>query len=129
MVCITVYNEDKMLMARSLHHIMRNVRDIVNLKKSEFWNKGGPAWQKIVVCIIVDGLDTCDKSILDVLATVGVYQDGVMKRDVDGKEVQGHIVSIFVSHVPYTSDATSAHDRNDHHNHLDRDFLLPSNYF
>ena len=27
---------------------MQNIRDIVNLKKSEFWNKGGPAWQKIV---------------------------------------------------------------------------------
>jgi cation transport regulator ChaB len=29
---------------------------------------------------------------LDVLATVGVYQDGVMKRDVDGKETVAHIV-------------------------------------
>jgi hypothetical protein len=29
---------------------------------------------------------------LDVLATVGIYQDGVMKRDVDGKETVAHIV-------------------------------------
>jgi chitin synthase len=93
MVAITVYNEDRVLLSRTLHGVMKNVRDIVNMRKSEFWNKGGPAWQKIVVCIIVDGLETCDAAILDLLATVGVYQDGVMKKDIDGKEVQAHIVS------------------------------------
>lgn len=48
LIAITYYNEDKMLTARTLHGVMQNIRDIVNLKKSEFWNKGGPAWQKIV---------------------------------------------------------------------------------
>ncbi|KAG9092512.1 Chitin synthase, class 2, partial [Ceratobasidium sp. 392] len=32
-----------------------------------------------------------DKSVLDVLATVGVYQDGVMKKEVDKKETVAHI--------------------------------------
>jgi chitin synthase len=48
LIAITYYNEDKQLTARTLHGVMQNIRDIVNLKKSEFWNKGGPAWQKIV---------------------------------------------------------------------------------
>lgn len=48
LIAITYYNEDKMLTARTLHGVMQNIRDIVNLKKSEFWDKGGPAWQKIV---------------------------------------------------------------------------------
>jgi chitin synthase len=61
---------------------MQNVREIVNLNKSEFWNRNGPAWQKIVVYLIFDGLDPCDEDNPDVLATVGVYQDGVMKKDV-----------------------------------------------
>ncbi|KAI9805388.1 MAG: hypothetical protein M1825_000639 [Sarcosagium campestre] len=91
LIAITYYNEDKQLTARTLHGVMQNVRDIVNLKKSEFWNKGGPAWQKIVVCLVFDGIDPCDKDTLDVLATVGIYQDGVMKRDVDGKETTAHI--------------------------------------
>ena len=43
--------------------------------------------------IAIDGIDPCDKDTLDVLATVGIYQDGVMKRDVDGKETVAHIVS------------------------------------
>ena len=72
LIAITYYNEDKVLTARTLHGVMQNIRDIVNLKKSEFWNKGGPAWQKIVVCLVFDGIDPCDKDTLDVLATIGV---------------------------------------------------------
>ena len=91
LIAITYYNEDKILTARTLHGVMQNIRDIVNLKRSEFWNKGGPAWQKIVVCLVFDGIDPCDKETLDVLATVGVYQDGVMKKDVDGVPTVAHI--------------------------------------
>lgn len=91
LIAVTGYNEDKVLTARTLHGVMQNIRDIVHLKKSEFWTKGGPAWQKIVVCTIFDGIDPCDKETLDVLATLGVYQDGIMKKDVDGKETVVHI--------------------------------------
>ncbi|RSL39417.1 Chitin synthase 1 [Fusarium sp. AF-6] len=91
LIAITYYNEDKVLLARTLHHTMQNIRDIVNLKKSTFWNKGGPAWQKIVVCMVFDGIDKADKNTLDVLATVGIYQDGVIKKDVDGNETVAHI--------------------------------------
>ncbi|KAF2853088.1 glycosyltransferase family 2 protein [Plenodomus tracheiphilus IPT5] len=91
LIAVTYYNEDKVLTARTLHGVMQNIRDIVNLKKSEFWNKGGPAWQKIVVCLVFDGIDPCDKGTLDLLATVGIYQDGVMKKDIDGVETVAHI--------------------------------------
>jgi chitin synthase len=93
LIAITYYNEDKVLTARTLHGVMQNVRDIVNLKKTEFWNRGGPAWQKIVVCLVFDGMDPCDKNTLDALATIGIFQDGVMKQDVDGRETVAHIVS------------------------------------
>jgi chitin synthase len=91
LIAITYYNEDKNLLSRTLHGVMQNIRDIVNLKKSTFWNKGGPAWQKIVVCLVFDGIEKADKNVLDVLATLGVYQDGVVKNDVDGKETVAHI--------------------------------------
>lgn len=91
LIAITYYNEDKVLLSRTLHGVMQNIRDIVNLKKSSFWNKGGPAWQKIVVCLVFDGIDNTDKNVLDVLATIGVYQDGVVKKDVDGNETVAHI--------------------------------------
>jgi chitin synthase len=95
LVCVTYFNEDKFLFSRTLHSVMRNVQDLCGLPKTDFWNKGEPAWQKIVVCIIMDGILPCDKAILDVLATVGVYQDGVMKKDVDGKKTVAHIVGLL----------------------------------
>lgn len=73
---------------------MQNIRDIINLKSSSFWNRSGPAWQKIVLCIVMDGVDPCDKGVLDVLATIGVYRSGAMKKSIDGKPTKAHLVSI-----------------------------------
>jgi chitin synthase len=91
LIAITYYNEDKILFARTLHGVMQNIRDIVNLKRSSFWTKGGAAWEKIVVCIIFDGIDKADKGVLDLLATIGVYQDGIIKKDIDGNEIVAHV--------------------------------------
>ncbi|PWN43440.1 putative chitin synthase 1 [Ceraceosorus guamensis] len=95
LIAITYYNEDRVLLARTLHGVMLNIRDICKSKASKFWRRsaeeGRPGWQRIVVCLIFDGIDPCDKEVLDVLATIGVYQDGVMKRKVDGKETVAHL--------------------------------------
>ncbi|KAF7367307.1 hypothetical protein MSAN_00792800 [Mycena sanguinolenta] len=95
LIAVTSYNEDETLYARTLHGVMLNVRDICKNRRSKYWKTsaeaGQPGWQKIAVALIVDGLDNMDKSVLDILATVGVYQDGIMKKMVDGKETQAHI--------------------------------------
>lgn len=36
LIAITYYNESKVMLSRTLHSVMQNVRDIVNLKRSEF---------------------------------------------------------------------------------------------
>ena len=73
LIAITYYNEDKTLVARTLHGVMMNVRDIVK-SKSKFWRRtaeeGRPGWQRIVVALIFDGIDPCDKHVLDVLSTM-----------------------------------------------------------
>ncbi|KAF2712216.1 glycosyltransferase family 2 protein [Pleomassaria siparia CBS 279.74] len=101
LIAITYYNEDKTLLARTLHGTMKNIRDIVNLKKTEFWNRGGPAWQKIVVCLVFDGIDNVDKNVFDVLATIGIYQDGILKKDVNGQETVAHIFE-YTSQISVT---------------------------
>lgn len=63
----------------------------------------GPAWQKIVVCLICDGIDNVDKSVFDVLATIGVYQDGILKKDVNGKETVAHVFE-YTSQISVTPD-------------------------
>lgn len=92
LIGITYYNEDRQLFSRTLHSVFENVYEIANLKKKEFWNKHGPAWQKIVVCVLMDGIEDCDKSTLDVLGVLGAYQD-IMVKDVEGEETIAHIVS------------------------------------
>lgn len=95
LIAVTSYNEDKTLYARTLHGVMLNIRDICKTKQSKYWRRqaeeGMPGWQRIVVALIIDGLEPMDKSVLDLLATVGVYQDGVMKKQVDGKDTVAHI--------------------------------------
>ncbi|KAM0791469.1 hypothetical protein ACM66B_005922 [Microbotryomycetes sp. NB124-2] len=101
LVCITAYNENKVLLARTLHGLMLNIRDMVKGKFSEFRAQAengagaergrGQAWKRIVVSLVFDGLEPADKATLDVLATIGLYQDGVMKKDIDGKETVAHI--------------------------------------
>jgi hypothetical protein len=101
LIAVTSYNEDKTLYARTLHGVMLNIRDICKTKQSKYWRRqaeeGQPAWQKITVALIVDGLEPMDKSVLDILATVGVYQDGVMKKQVDGKDTVAHIFEVCQS--------------------------------
>jgi chitin synthase len=41
LIAVTYYNEDKTLLTRTLHGVMKNIRDIVNLKRTKFWNVGG----------------------------------------------------------------------------------------
>ncbi|KAI9728038.1 MAG: Chitin synthase, class 2 [Cirrosporium novae-zelandiae] len=118
-IAVTYYNEDKFMFARTLHSIMKNTRDIVNVRRSEFWNRGGPAWQKVVVCLLMDGVEPCDKGVLDVLATIGLYQDGVMIKDVDGKETVAHIFE-FSTQLSITSDQKLILPRGD-----ERDTLPP----
>lgn len=95
LIAITYYNEDRVLLARTLHGVMLNIRDIVKSRSSKFWRhsaeEGRPGWQRIVVALIFDGIGPCDKEVLDLLATLGVFQDGLMKRQVDGKDTIAHL--------------------------------------
>jgi chitin synthase len=100
LTCVTYYNENKVLLARTLHSLMKNIRD-TTIKGPQFWDKGGPSWQKSVVCIMMDGIDPCDKNVLDVLATVGLYQHGIMKEDVDGRPVVAHLVRAKLSETAF----------------------------
>lgn len=78
LVCVPFAGEDVEIFARTLHSVMESVRELSFLKPSSFWNVGAPAWQKVVVCVAVDGMDACDERVLGLFAALGVYQDGIM---------------------------------------------------
>ncbi|BFZ53781.1 Chitin synthase, class 2 [Savitreella phatthalungensis] len=88
-VVCTMYNEDEVLFTRTLHGVMKNVAHLCSRSKSRTW--GAQGWKKVVVCIVSDGRLNVHPRVLDCLAAIGVYQDGVAQQTVDGQPVKAHI--------------------------------------
>ncbi|CAA91105.1 chitin synthase I [Schizosaccharomyces pombe] len=88
-IAITMYNEDEVLFARTMHSVMKNISHLCTRKNSQVWGKD--AWKKVVVCIISDGRTKIHPRTLAYLAAIGVYQDGIAKNQVNDKEVKAHI--------------------------------------
>lgn len=88
-ICVTMYNENEILFTRTMHGVMRNIAHFCARSKSRVWGKDG--WKKIVVCIVADGRQKVHPRVLDALAAMGVYQDGIAKNSVNGREVKAHV--------------------------------------
>lgn len=88
-IVITMYNEDDFLFARTLIGVFKNIEHMVSRTHSKTWGK--EAWKKIVVCVVSDGRAKINPRTKAVLAGLGVYQDGIAKQQVSGKDVTAHI--------------------------------------
>ncbi|CAG8962298.1 hypothetical protein HYFRA_00005353 [Hymenoscyphus fraxineus] len=100
-ICITMYNENEIDFTRTMHAVMKNISHFCGRSKSRTWGENG--WQKIVVCIVSDGRQKVHPRTLDALAAMGVYQDGIAKNLVNGKEVQAHVYE-YTTQVSLDSD-------------------------
>ncbi|ODV91025.1 glycosyltransferase family 2 protein [Tortispora caseinolytica NRRL Y-17796] len=100
-VCITLYNEDYISLSRTLHAVMKNVAHLCSRNRSRVWGPDG--WKKVAVVIIADGRRLVNPRVLDILAAMGVYQDGVAKSFVNGKAVQAHVYE-YTTQVSIDSD-------------------------
>lgn len=88
-IVLTMYNEDELLFTRTMHGVMQNIAYLCKLRNSRVWGPNG--WKHIVVCIVADGRHKMSSRTLSVLATMGVYQEGVAKSSVQGKRVEAHL--------------------------------------
>lgn len=88
-IVVTMYNEDEILFARTMIGVFKNIEYMCNRKESKTWGKD--AWKKIVVCVVSDGRAKINKRTQALLAGMGVYQEGIAKEAVNGKEVTAHI--------------------------------------
>ena len=88
MICITMYNEDEVLLARTLKGVFENIRDLTNRSDP---NWGDDSWKKIVVCIVNDGRLELNKRTETLLAALGIFQDGYAKSKINDKSVKAHI--------------------------------------
>jgi chitin synthase len=88
-IAITMYNEDDFLFARTLIGVFKNIEHMCSRTSSKTWGKD--AWKKIVVCVISDGRAKINPRTRAVMAGLGVYQDGIAKQQVNGKDVTAHL--------------------------------------
>lgn len=75
-----------------MHGVMKNIAHLCSLKKNSVWGPDG--WKKVVVCIVADGRKVVNKRVLNVLASMGIYQAGIAKNIVDNKPVKAHIYEV-----------------------------------
>ncbi|KAL7331635.1 Chitin synthase, class 2 [Mucor circinelloides] len=102
-ICITMYNEDEILLSRTLHGIMKNLTQLTKRYRSPIW--GEHAWQKVVICIIADGREKIHPRVLDMLSVLGIYQEGIAKSTVNEKPVHAHLYE-YTSQLSLTPDLT-----------------------
>lgn len=88
-IVVTMYNEEEFLFARTMIGIFKNIEYMCGRNNSKTWGK--EAWKKIVVCVVSDGRAKINDRTKAVLAGLGVYQDGIAKQQVNGKDVTAHI--------------------------------------
>jgi chitin synthase len=91
-IVITMYNEEDELFARTMSGVIANIEHMNSRTKSGTW--GEESWKKIVVCIVSDGRAKINPRTRAVLAAMGVYQDGIAKQQVNGKDVTAHLYEV-----------------------------------
>ncbi|KAK7208461.1 chitin synthase-domain-containing protein [Myxozyma melibiosi] len=100
-ICITMYNEDEVSFTRTMHAVMKNIAHLCSRSKSRMWGKEG--WKKVVVIIVADGRKKINPRVLDCLASMGIFQDGIAKNSVNGQEVKAHIYE-YTTQISLDSD-------------------------
>nr|AAF00101.1 chitin synthase 3 [Neurospora crassa] len=88
-IVVTMYNEDEILFARTMIGVFKNIEYMCKRTESKTWGKD--AWKKIVVCVVSDGRAKINPRTRALLAGMGVYQEGIAKQQVNGKDVTAHI--------------------------------------
>ncbi|CCE66135.1 hypothetical protein TPHA_0O01680 [Tetrapisispora phaffii CBS 4417] len=89
LITVTMYNEDHILLARTLRGVMKNIKHMIKRTNSSVW--GPEAWKKIVVCVVSDGRSKINEKALSLLSSLGCYQDGFAKKTINNKNVNTHV--------------------------------------
>ncbi|KAI9211739.1 hypothetical protein DS838_003372 [Geotrichum bryndzae] len=89
LIAITVYNEDDILLGRTLAGVFKNIKHLIMRNNTNVW--GQEAWKKVVVCVIADGRSKMDDRAKGLMARLGVYQEGLAKNLVADRPVHAHI--------------------------------------
>ncbi|VUG20103.1 CHS2 [Brettanomyces bruxellensis] len=93
MIVCTMYNEDEVLLARTLKGVFKNIKKMY--KGEEPFGKD--CWKKIVVVVVADGRNKLNERAKALLTLLGCYQEGVIQEKVNGKDVKAHLFEYTTS--------------------------------
>ncbi|KAK0208700.1 chitin synthase [Desarmillaria ectypa] len=96
-IVMTMYNEDEVLFVKTMNAVLKNIAHLCGRSRSSMWGPEG--WKKVVVCVVSDGRNKVNKRTLQVLSLMGVYQEGIAKDSVAGKDVTAHIFEYTTSAI------------------------------
>ena len=83
-----MYNEDEILLGRTLKGVFDNIKNLTN-RSDPVW--GDDSWKKIVVCIVNDGRLELNKRTQKLLTALGAFQDGYAKSKINDRTVNAHL--------------------------------------
>ncbi|KAG5990982.1 Chitin synthase, class 3 [Claviceps pusilla] len=105
-IVVTMYNEDDILFARTMIGVFKNIEYMCNRPNSKTWGKD--AWKSIMVCVVSDGRAKINPRTKALLSGMGVYQEGIAKQQVNGKDVTAHIYEYTTqTHLQLKNDIVS----------------------
>ncbi|KAL7938011.1 glycosyltransferase family 2 protein [Trichoderma chlorosporum] len=84
MINVYMYNEDDILFAETMMSVFNNIQYLC-----EQW--GPSSWKNIVVCILSAGRYNIDPQTKALLSCMGVYQEGIARGQVNGRDVVAHL--------------------------------------
>ncbi|OBA22723.1 hypothetical protein METBIDRAFT_34831 [Metschnikowia bicuspidata var. bicuspidata NRRL YB-4993] len=88
MVCITMYNEDEVLLGRTLQGVFENLENLTR-RTDSVWGDG--LWKKVTVVIVNDGRLQLNERTQKLLSALGVFQEGYAKSKVNNRTVKAHL--------------------------------------
>ncbi|TID24574.1 hypothetical protein CANINC_003046 [Pichia inconspicua] len=92
MIVCTMYNEDEVLLGRTLKGIFKNIKTMYNLRENPDEHPWGrDSWKKIVVVIVSDGKNKINIKSKALLTLLGTFQEGIMQEYVNDDFVNGHL--------------------------------------
>ena len=91
MIVCTMYNEDEILLGRTLKGVFKNIKNMYNLNENNNHPFGKQSWQKIVVVIVSDGKSKINERSKALLTLLGVFQEGIMQDYVNDDKVNAHL--------------------------------------
>lgn len=92
MIVCTMYNEDEVLLSRTLKGIFKNIKTMYNLREDDNIHPFGKnTWKKVVVVIVSDGKNKINEKSKSLLTLLGAFQEGIMQEYVNDDKVNAHL--------------------------------------